>query len=329
MPFRKTFDAYVPSNGKELFALTKIKPDYVPFDTLRSIPLDPAHTASFEYAKQITPHEGFIHSIRCYYFALAILHNGFPSGTPGMPQITFEELNRRMYHTCILHDLGWTTTSEGRGHLAGAMTFELHGGIMAFEHLQAAAPDLNAQQVGDIVQSIVLHTSEWASGKSSATKTLMSLSALFDVSGYDAQGPGSLNFLINRKTVQEIEKEYPRGNFAAEGVETLQKEFVNKPDCFLSHFYNGPDDFLKTISIPVPPYEGFLHSIRCYYFTLTILHNGFPSGIPGVPQSTFEEFNRRIYHSSHSKSTYAGTITTPSAIVMLRSTMRTLVQLRQ
>ncbi|KAF7373931.1 hypothetical protein MSAN_00605500 [Mycena sanguinolenta] len=256
MPFPKTFDAYLPSNYKELFGLAKFKPDYVPFETLRAVPLDPAHTASFEYAKKITPHEGFIHSIRCYYFALAILHNGFPSETPGVPQITFEELSRRVYHTCILHDLGWTTTAEGREHGAAAMTFELHGGIMAYEHLHAAAPDLNTQQVGDIVQSIVLHTSEWSTGKSSATKVLLCLSALFDVCGYDAQGPGSFNPLINRKTVQEIEKEYPRGDFATEGTEVLKREFELKPDCLLGHLHARPDEFLKAVrKEPIVPLD--------------------------------------------------------------------------
>jgi cyanamide hydratase family protein with HD domain len=239
MPFPKTFDAYVPSNMQEFFGLTKFKPDYVSFEALRSVPLDPAHTASFEYAKKITPHEGFVHSVRSYYFALAILHNGFPSETPGVPQITFEELARRLYHTCILHDLGWTMTAEGLAHPAHAMTFELHGGIMAYEHLATAAPNLDAHQVGDIVQSIMLHTSQWQSGKSSATGTLMSLSALFDVRGYDAFGPGSFDSLINRKTVQEIEKEHPRGNFATEGIDVLRKEFKEKPNCLLSHFPGG------------------------------------------------------------------------------------------
>ncbi|KAJ6556876.1 hypothetical protein DFH09DRAFT_1317809 [Mycena vulgaris] len=114
------------------FALANIKPDYVPFETLRvAVPLDAAHAASFEYAKRITPAFGFTHVLRCLYFAFAILYNGFPSGTPG-------ELT----------------------HPAHAMTFELHGGIMAYEHLLAAAPDLDAQQLDDdIVQSIVLRTS--------------------------------------------------------------------------------------------------------------------------------------------------------------------------
>jgi hypothetical protein len=127
------------------------------------------------------------------------------------------------------------------------MTFELHGGIMAYENLQAVAPELIAQQVGDIVQSIVLHISEWSSGKSSATRSLISLSALFDVCGYNAQGLGSLDFLINPKTVQEIEKEYPRGKFATEGIEVVQKEFVGKPDCLLSHFHNGVSDLFPSL----------------------------------------------------------------------------------
>ncbi|KAJ7303079.1 hypothetical protein DFH08DRAFT_986692 [Mycena albidolilacea] len=236
MPFPKTFDAYVPSNPPDLFALANIKPDYVSLETLRAVSLDAAHAASYEYAKKITPHERSTHPTRCHYPALAILG---------------------LYHTCILHDLGWSTTAEGTGHLAAAMTFELHGGIMAFEHLQTAAPELDAAQVGDIVQSIVLHTSQWPSGQSSATKALISLSALLDVGGYDVLGPGSFNFLVNRKTVQEVEKDYPRGNFATEGVEVLQKEFVQKSDCLLSHFHCGPEEFLKAVrKDPIVPIGG-------------------------------------------------------------------------
>ncbi|KAF7358005.1 hypothetical protein MVEN_00847500 [Mycena venus] len=245
MPFPKTFDAYVPCSIPEFFALAKLKPDYVPFDTLRSIQLDPEHTASFEYSKRLTPPSGFMHTLRCYYIGLAILHNGFPSETPGVPQITLEELSRRLYHTCVLHDLGWTTTAEGRGHPAHAMTFEFHGGIMAYEHLHAAAPALNAEQVGDIVQSIMLHSSRWESGTSSAVGLLVALSAFFDVCGYDAMGPGSLDFLVNRKTLEEIEQEYPRGNFVSETFEIINKEYDDKPNCLLSHFPGGREAFVK------------------------------------------------------------------------------------
>ncbi|KAJ6554337.1 hypothetical protein B0H19DRAFT_1153200 [Mycena capillaripes] len=245
MPFPKTFDAYVPSSAPEFFALAQLKPDYVPFKTLRSIPLDAEHTASFEYSKKLTPPSGFNHTLRCYYIALAILHNGFPSATPGVPQIALEELTRRLYHACILHDLGWTTTAEGRAHPAHAMTFELHGGIMAYEHLHVAAPSLDAQQVGDIVQSIMLHSSDWPCGTSSATGRLVALSAFFDACGYDALGPGSLDFLIDRKTLEEIEQEYPRGKFSSETFEIMNREYDEKPNCLMSHFPGGREAMLK------------------------------------------------------------------------------------
>ncbi|KAF8214627.1 hypothetical protein K438DRAFT_1801828 [Mycena galopus ATCC 62051] len=245
MPFHKTFDAYVPSNTPEFFALAKIKPEYVSLETLRSIPLDPEHTASCEYSKRITPPAGFNHTLRCYYIALSILYNGFPSASPGVPQITLEELARRLYHACLLHDLGWSSTAEARTHGAHAMTFELHGGIMAYEHLHAAAPTLDAAQVGDIVQSIVLHSSEWPSGTSSATGRLVGLSAFFDVCGYDAMGPGSLDFLLNRSTLEEIEREYPRGAFASETFDIINREYDEKPNCLISHFPGGREAFLK------------------------------------------------------------------------------------
>ncbi|KAJ7269085.1 hypothetical protein C8J57DRAFT_1509295 [Mycena rebaudengoi] len=79
----------------------------------------------------------------------------------------------------------------------------------------------------------------------------MSLSAFFDVCGYDVKGPGSFDFLINQKTVQEIEKEYPRVKFADEGAEVLKREFVEKPDCLLGHLPGGMDEFLK--SVPAEP----------------------------------------------------------------------------
>ncbi|KAJ7697791.1 hypothetical protein B0H17DRAFT_1197129 [Mycena rosella] len=191
------------------------------------------------FVDKTVPHFGFIHSIRCYFYALAILFNAFPSGTPGVPQITFQELNLRLYHTAILHDLGWTNTTEGLDHPAHAMSFELHGGIMAYDHLHATAPALDAYQVGDIVQSIFLHTSQWAGGNSSATGMLMHLSAFFDGAGYDTFGQGFFDPVINRTTVQEIEKAYPRADFGPQAIHTLDEQLEEKPNSLLSHFPGG------------------------------------------------------------------------------------------
>ncbi|KAJ7080958.1 hypothetical protein B0H15DRAFT_474944 [Mycena belliarum] len=247
--FPQTFDAFLPSNFSDLLALAKFRPGYVPFETLRAVPLDAEHAASFEYSQKLTPPEGFLHTLRTYYFSLALLANGFPSGTPGVPQISFEELNRRLYHTCLLHDLGWTMTPEGRAHPAHAMTFELHGAFMAYEYLHNAAPDLDAHQVGDIVESIVLHTSEWASGMSSAVKTLLTLTANFDIFGYNATVPGPYAQLLNRQTVAEVEKEYPRGSFVNDLKVIFDREFALKPDCLVSHFPGGRDIFFQDMAV--------------------------------------------------------------------------------
>ncbi|KAJ7603516.1 hypothetical protein DFH06DRAFT_366912 [Mycena polygramma] len=256
MPFTKTFDAYVPSDGKEFFAVANFKPDYVPLTDLQAaVTLDASHTASFALAEKITPPATFAHCSRVYFFGLAMLYNGFPSQTPGVPQIGFEELVRRWYHCAMLHDLGLTKNEEALKHPANAMSFELHGGFMAYEHLHTADPTLDAVQVGDIVQGIITHTSTFHSGKSSAVAILLKMGTGFDGLGYDAFGPGSLNFLQNRKTVQEIERAYPRGAFGDEALDIVDTEIKRKPDCLMSH---GMLDFIPRIAAVkflVPPDE--------------------------------------------------------------------------
>ncbi|KAJ7362524.1 hypothetical protein DFH08DRAFT_841054 [Mycena albidolilacea] len=257
MAFTKTFDAYVPSNGPDFFALSKLKPDYVPFTTLQAVVIDPAAKAdSFAYAKRLTPPAVFAHVLRCFYFALALMYTGFPSGTPGVAQIGFEELSLRLYHTSLLHDVGWSNSTEALNHPAHAMTFELHGGIMAYEHLHAAAPNLDAFQVGDIVESIVLHTSQWSSGNSSANQFLLSVSTFFDAGGYNGTGVAGLDFhrLWNPKTVAEIEQAYPRVDMHNQVISILDKEFAQKPNCLLSHYPGGLDAIAKDVRVgPIVP----------------------------------------------------------------------------
>ncbi|KAJ7354510.1 hypothetical protein DFH08DRAFT_46065 [Mycena albidolilacea] len=266
MTFPSAFDAFVPSNGPDFLAVSTIQPDYVPFTILSAVPIDTAaHAASFAYSKKLTPPASFLHVLRCFYFALALLYTGFPSGTPGVPQIGFEELSLRLYHTTLLHDLGWSNNTEALDHPAHAMTFELHGAFMAYEHLHAVAPDLDAQQVGDIVQSIVLHTSQWPSGNSSATQILMSISALFDIGGYNGTGLVGLDFsrLWHPKTIEEIEKAYPRGNLYQEGLSIFDREFVQKPNCLLSHYPGGLDALVKDLRVgPIVPEDSRARNVR-------------------------------------------------------------------
>ncbi|KAJ7617225.1 hypothetical protein FB45DRAFT_1104466 [Roridomyces roridus] len=250
MVFSSTYDAFVPSNYTQFFSLG-IQPHYVPFNTLNAsfIP-DLAQQASFTYAKRFTPPTVFLHCLRVFYFGLAMLYNGFPSQTPGVAQISFNELSSRFYHAAVLHDIAWSSDPIVTADPAHGMTFEMQGAFMSYAHLHLTAPAYTAEQVGDIAESITLHTSTWAGGNSSATQILLAIAVDFDAVGYDAFGPGSLDFLVNRTTVAEIEAQFPRGDLAAEIIQIMEKQFEEKPNSLLSHFPGGPEGFYEVLRVP-------------------------------------------------------------------------------
>ncbi|KAJ7321877.1 hypothetical protein DFH08DRAFT_818253 [Mycena albidolilacea] len=129
----------------------------------------------------------------------------FPPEPLGCPRLPLKSSRKG----CIMH--GWTSHPDGLNHPAHKMSFKMFGRIMS-----------------NIVQSIMLHTTKYTASQSSAVVTLMTLGASFDVMGYDAFGPGTFNY-IHRKTVQEIEKQFPCGI----------KEFDLKPNCIMGHFRLG------------------------------------------------------------------------------------------
>ncbi|TFY72946.1 hypothetical protein EVG20_g61 [Dentipellis fragilis] len=233
MSFPDAVDAYVPRDVIAFFQHANIQPTYIPLSTLRSNSLDATHLASRTYAASITEPSMYAHVERCYLFALAILANGFPSGTPGVPQIPFAELHTRLFHATLLHDLGLTHAPEALAHPAHAMSFELHGGMLAYEHLRRADPNIAPERLGDVVQSIMTHTLALPHGKTTAVGMLLQLSALFDMLGYDAVGPGSFASLISRKTVREVLKVYPRGNQSGQMEAFMGTMLKEKPHCLL------------------------------------------------------------------------------------------------
>ncbi|KAA1473894.1 hypothetical protein DENSPDRAFT_882364 [Dentipellis sp. KUC8613] len=233
MSFPNTVDAFVHRDMSVFFQHANIKPTYIPLSILQSITLDVTHLASRSYAASVTEPSMYAHAERCYLFALAILANGFPSGTVGVLQIPFSELHARLFHTTLLHDLGLTHAPEALEHPAHAMSFELHGGMLAYEHLRRVDTHIAPERLGDVVQSIMTHTLALPHGKTTAVGMLLQLSALFDMLGYDAVGPGSFASLISRKTVREVLKVYPRGNQSGQMEAFMGNMLKEKPHCLL------------------------------------------------------------------------------------------------
>ncbi|KAJ7797694.1 hypothetical protein B0H14DRAFT_2618671 [Mycena olivaceomarginata] len=111
------------------------------------------------------------------------------------------------------------------------MTFELHSRFMAHEYLHTAAPDLNADQVGDIVQSIVLHTLQWSSGNLPATQ-------IFMVQWNREHGTG-LQLPLAPKDYKGDREGLPSGDFYHQALAAIDREFAQKPNCLVSHFLGG------------------------------------------------------------------------------------------
>ncbi|KAJ7590243.1 hypothetical protein C8J56DRAFT_1140096 [Mycena floridula] len=232
-----SFDAFVPTTVAEILSSFIFQPKFVPFDTIHNeyLELQSSFESTFLFSQNVTTPETFKHSERMVHYGLALLHTSFPKNTPGVEQISFAELSKRFYLAAIMHDLGITNNTEALAHPAHAMSFELHGAFLAYDHLHETHPELDAVQVGDIAQSIVLHSTQYLKGTSSATAWLLQNSALFDGLGYDAYGPGSFDPFWNTQTIAEIEKAFPRGSFVAEFDIMQAREQAEKPNCIFSH----------------------------------------------------------------------------------------------
>ncbi|KAJ7869947.1 hypothetical protein B0H14DRAFT_3440424 [Mycena olivaceomarginata] len=134
-------------NTVAFLALSKIQPDYVPFETLRAVPLDTAAAETLTYAKRVTLHVSVLHVLRTSILRWPSSTTVFPFRMPGGPHITFEELALPVYHACLLHNLGLANTSAVLAHPANAMIFELHGAFTAYGHLHAVNADLRRAEL--------------------------------------------------------------------------------------------------------------------------------------------------------------------------------------
>ncbi|KAF5391122.1 hypothetical protein D9757_003043 [Collybiopsis confluens] len=244
MTLPDTFDTFVPTNFSQLLTQVKFQPKYIGFAELKELDSTVGiFKSSLELAEQVYSPALLNHCQRCYYFALAILHSGYPSKSPFVPQISRDALVKEIYLTSLLHDFGLSTNDYVTSHPAHTMTFEFAGGIIAYEHLRAgyaASQQLKDVQIAQIAQSIMLHTSLFDRGNSSAAGTLIHLAAFLDIGGYGSFGPDSMATMINRDTVREIEEAFPRSDMA-EVDQEFQTIEESKPTCLLNHFSQGAE----------------------------------------------------------------------------------------
>jgi cyanamide hydratase len=106
-----------------------------------AIPDSPRAQAVHEYAKQELPLETFNHSMRVYYYGIAIAKHNFPHWLSP----TF---NETYFFTCLLHDIGTTDKNIS----ATLMSFEFYGGMLVLDLLgEQGAPKAQAESVAEAI----------------------------------------------------------------------------------------------------------------------------------------------------------------------------------
>ena len=79
-----------------------------------------------------------------------------------------------------------------------------------------------------------MHTSPFEHGHSTSLTRILRLGPALDVLGWNSRTSPGAEKLWNRKTVEEIEEEYPRIGFEDVFSDMMRKEHQKKPGCLTS-----------------------------------------------------------------------------------------------
>ncbi|OJJ49722.1 hypothetical protein ASPZODRAFT_57856, partial [Penicilliopsis zonata CBS 506.65] len=159
------------------------------------------------YALTHLPERTYNHSLRVYYFGLAIKASRFPGWL--LTDETF-------FLACLLHDIGTTDA-----HLENTrLSFEYYGGFLALEgDTISLAP---RDQAESIAEAIIRHQDLRETGSISSLGQLIQLATLFD-------NTGSYPDLVHETTIQEVNIRYPRHGWSGCFADTIDKEIALKP----------------------------------------------------------------------------------------------------
>ncbi|EPE06392.1 urea hydro-lyase cyanamide [Ophiostoma piceae UAMH 11346] len=164
------------------------------------------------YAKEKLAPQTYNHSMRVYYFAVAILELQFPQHAATLARPT-------LALATLLHDIGTT-----HDHLrATRLSFEFYGGLLALDlvsnKLQPPAPPAQAEAVAE---AIIRHQDLGTTGTITFLGQLLQLATIYDNMGGN---PG----LVHADTKVDVNRAYPRNGWSTCFAATIEEETSLKP----------------------------------------------------------------------------------------------------
>ncbi|KAI4743697.1 cyanamide hydratase [Aureobasidium sp. EXF-12298] len=133
------------------------------------LPETPLVKAAMEYVKAELPEHTFNHSMRVFYYGMAIATQQFP---------TWKFSTETWLLTCLFHDIG-TADKHTHGTL---MSFEFYGGFLAMSKLKDL--DSPPSQAEAVAEAIIRHQDPVETGTITTIGLLIQLATQFDNMGY-------------------------------------------------------------------------------------------------------------------------------------------------
>ncbi|KAJ5664144.1 cyanamide hydratase [Penicillium longicatenatum] len=212
-----------PANAGAIFADQPFinKPDELSLNDIKFPFDDPVVSKTLKYAKEVLHPKTFNHSMRVFFYGMAITKQQFPERYAALNPVTWAL-------TCLLHDLG--TAEENL--TATRMSFDIYGGIKALHVLK----DFGAttDQAEAAAEAIIRHEDMGVDGTITYIGQLIQLATIYDNTGVH---PHVKDFgeLIHKTTRTQINETYPRIKWCAFFAGVIRKEETIKPWCHSTH----------------------------------------------------------------------------------------------
>ncbi|CAE6505677.1 unnamed protein product [Rhizoctonia solani] len=216
------------------------------------VPETPWAEAVAQWTKDILTPGLYNHSRRSFFYASALLDpelGFFPSETVvNAKRLGLEE---NMWLAAMLHDV--TLVPEVQDNLANQLSFEIQGGILAHEYLsypqsQVTSSTLNwgttsnnritpptplpKYQIGEVVESIVVHTDSMQPGRLNLCAQATHLGIMLDALG--GGPPTDILRMWHPSTISNGATEWPRTKGNESLVGPLTRELETKPGCHMT-----------------------------------------------------------------------------------------------
>ncbi|KAK3938249.1 hypothetical protein QBC46DRAFT_441276 [Diplogelasinospora grovesii] len=173
------------------------------------------------YAKEKLPPQTYNHSIRVYYFSMAILKDQFPEHAALSPAT--------LALTCLLHDIG--TTEENLN--ATRLSFEFYGGYLSLDLLNKQL-GADRSQAEAVCEAIIRHQDIGTVGKITFLGQLIQLATIYDNMGGHPE-------LVDARTRTDVNKDFPRMGWSRCFHDTIRRENGLKPWAHTTHL--GEEEF--------------------------------------------------------------------------------------